>query len=168
MKHHNGVTGTPGIRGEKENWVREGKRKGLNEIQINLGSKSEDSREAKAGKLNQDGSNPGLAGNLLYGLSYWLVSLIFSLDKCTGGPCMFWPQVFPLQPDDLLLSLSGCCSSHTVCLLVFLQTCSYLGDFSLALLSAKNDLPQKRVPGHFLTLHSCLSFFITHTKWQTD
>lgn len=28
------------------------------------------SRDAKAGKLNQDGSNPGLVANLLYGPGY--------------------------------------------------------------------------------------------------
>lgn len=50
--------------------MSEGGEKGLNEIQVNLGSKPEDSREAKEGKLNQDGSNPGLADNLLYGPGY--------------------------------------------------------------------------------------------------
>lgn len=144
--------------------MREERRKGLNEIQVNLGSKPEDSRKAKAGKLNQDGSNPGLADNLLYGPGYWSVSLIFSMAKCTSGPCMFWPQLFPLQPDLLLLSPLGCCSSHTVYLLAFLQTCSYLGDFSLALLSAENDLPQKGVPGHFF--NPLLLLILLHNTYK--
>lgn len=49
--------------------MREKRREGLNETQVNLGSKPKESKKTKEGTLNQDGANPGLAANLLYGLA---------------------------------------------------------------------------------------------------
>lgn len=114
------------------------------------------SKLGRKGRVNRDGTNPSLP--LTCYLPLTISQPHFLTDQWIWGPCMFWPQLFPLLPYLLLLFPLECCSSRSVCLLVFLQTCSCLEAFSPALLSVGNDLPQRSLTWPRLTLYPCLSF----------
>lgn len=162
MKQNNGVTGALGTRGGKESWVREKRMKELSGIQLNLGYKSEDSREAKEGKLNQGSTNPGLATNLLCGLGYQPHFLTGQMDLRT---------LYVLASAIPSPTLSSASSPLKVslqphCLPSGFSTNTHL-PWGLVLLFSQLEMIfflREAFPGHFLTPYFCLSFFITHMK----
>lgn len=122
--------------------MREMKMKVLNGIQVNLGQKTEDGREQRQGGWTR--TIPILAWLLTCCVilatcqPHFLISPVDFGALCSGLSCPLSNLISCLFP------LYCCCSSHTGCLLIILQTCSCTRAFSPALLSAGNDLPPQR------------------------